>query len=315
MNNNDQQYDGNGLDLDLVTLTDIVLDIPYGANIPAAEFRHHLREGGAKYYERVHDAIIECPEDEPLVQAELERFFEFVDELLRLKPVVEDSAPLAFERWLAAAAEAFIDEYALEDDRQQVLFKTEAWGLVPSDSAERQCEIPLTRVALSKAMAELVDVPLDKRERVESGKTDLFPFQPKGNDLNPDAYGMMMLRRLAILPSECHQIYGNVVERLADDFARRFYATLRWIVLDPDEAQRFYGDRVEMELLPGFRELFATLLKDVLTVATNQVLRHSDGEGPGTGPGMREFGWTTTDRGEQGSKTSLGHNTKPARKH
>ena len=193
---------GNGLDLDLVTLTDIVLDIPYGANIPTAEFRHHLRQGGSAYYERVHDAIIECPEDEPLVQAEVKRFFDFADELLRLRPVVEDSAPLAFERWLAAAAEAFIDEYALEDDRQQVLFKTEAWGLVPSDSAERQCEIPLTRVALSKAMAELVDVPLDKRERVESGKNDLFPFQPKGNDLGPDAYGMMMLRRLVILPSE-----------------------------------------------------------------------------------------------------------------
>src|ERR1039458_3986322 len=97
---------GNGLDLDLVTLTDIVLDIPYGANIPIVEFGNRLRQGGTAYYERVHDAIIEGPEDEPLVQAELDRFFAFVDELIRLKAPVEDGHPLVFERWLAAAVNA-----------------------------------------------------------------------------------------------------------------------------------------------------------------------------------------------------------------
>jgi hypothetical protein len=107
-------------------------------------------------------------------------------------------------------------------------------------------------------------------------------------------------------------IYGEIVERLADDFARRFYPALRWILLDPDEVQLFYGERVQMELLPGFQELFATLLQDVLTVATNQVLRHAEGEGPGTGPGMREFAWTTTHRHEQNSGTALGRNKKPA---
>ena len=305
---------GNGLDLDLPILADTVLELAYGEETPVADFKNRLRKGGRDYYTRLHDVILECLEDEALVQAELDRFFAFVDELRRLKAPVEDGHPLAFERWLAAAVGAFVDEYALEDERRRFLYETEFWGLVPSDSAEKQCGVPLTRVDLAKAMAEVVDVPLDKREQVESGRNDLFPFQPKGNDLGPDADGMMMLRRLGIFPAEWDQIYGQIVERLADDFSRRFYPALRWIVLDPDETQRFYGDRVEMELLPGFQELFATLLKDVLTVATNQVLRHSDGEGPGTGPGMREFGWTTTDRGEQGSKTSLGHNTKPGGK-
>jgi hypothetical protein len=306
---------GNGLDLDLPILADTVLEVAYGEETPVAEFKNRLRKGGRDYYKRLHDVILECLEDEALVQAELDRFFAFVDELIRLKAPVEDGHPLVFERWLAAAVGAFIDEYGLEDERRRFLYETEFWGLGPSDSAEKECGVPLTRVDLAKAMAELVDVPLDKRERVESGKNDLFPFQPKGNNLGPDADGMMMLRRLGILPAEWDQIYGEIVERLADDFSRQFHPVLRWIVLDPDETQRFYGDRVEMELLPGFRELFATLLQDVLTVATNQVLRHSDGEGPGTGPGMREFGWTTTDRGEQGSKTSLGHNTKPGGRH
>jgi hypothetical protein len=244
----------------------------------------------------------------------LDRFFAFVDELIRLKAPVEDGHPLVFERWLAAAVGAFIDQYGLEDERRHFLYETESWGLVPSDAAEKECGVPLTRADLAKAMSELVAVPLDRREQVESGRNDLFPFQPKGNDLGPDADGMMILRQLGILPPQWDQAYGEIVERLADDLARRFYPALRSIVLDPDEVQLFYGNRVEMELLPGFRELFATLLQDVLTVATNQVLRHSDGEGPGTGPGMREFGWTTTHRAEQGSKTSLGHNKKPASK-
>ena len=287
---------GNGLELDLVTLTDIVLDTPYGVSIPTAEFRHHLREGGANYYERVHDAIIEDPEDEPLVQAELERLYEFVDELLRLKPVVEDSAQLAFERWLAAAVETFIDEYGPEEDRELLLFKTEEWGLVPSDSAERECEIPLTRAALSEAMSALPELPADQREYVNAGRNDLIPFQPRGNALDPDGPAMMMLRRLAILPSEWDHIYGAILERLADDFCGHFYPALRWMILDPEEVCSFYGDRVDIELLPGFQELFSTLLRDVLTIAVNQVARYAKGERPGTGPGMREFPWTTTHR-------------------
>jgi hypothetical protein len=305
---------GNGLDLDLPILADTVLEVAYGEETPVAEFKNRLRKGGRDYYKRLHDVILECLEDEALVQAELDRFFAFVDELIRLNAPVEDGRPLAFERWLAAAVGAYIDEYGLQDERRRFLYETEWWGLVPPDSAEKERGVPLTRVGLAKAMSKLVDVPLDEREQVESGRNDLFPFQPKGNDLGPDADGMMMLRRLAILPAEWDQIYGDIVERLADDFSRRFYPALRWILLDPDELELFYGERVQMELLPGFGELFATLLKDVLTVATNQVLRHSDGEGPGTGPGMREFGWTTTHRGEQGSKTSYGHNTKPASK-
>jgi hypothetical protein len=239
---------GNGLDLDLPILADTVLEVAYGEQTPVADFKNRLRNGGRDYYKRLHDVILECLEDEALVQAELDRFFAFVDELIRLNAPVEDGRPLAFERWLAAAVNAYIDEYGLQDERRRFLYETEWWGLVPPDSAEKECGVPLTRVDLAKAMSELVDVPLDKREQVESGRNDLFPFQPKGNDLGPDADGMMMLRRLGILPAEWDQIYGEIVERLADDFARRFYPALRWIVLDPDEAERFYGDRVEMEL-------------------------------------------------------------------
>jgi hypothetical protein len=305
---------GNGLELDLPILTDTVLELAYGEETPVADFKKRLRKGGRDYYKRLHDVILECLEDEALVQAELDRYFAFVDELIRLNVPAEDGRPLAFERWLAAAVGAYIDEYGLQDERRRFLYDTECWGLVPPDSAEKECGVPLTRVGLAKAMSELVDVPLDRRERVESGNNDLFPFQPKGNDLGPDADGVMMLRRLGIIPEEWDQIYGEIVERLADDFSRRFYPALRSILLDPDEVKLFYGERVQMELLPGFGELFATLLQDVLTVATNQVLRHADGEGPGTGPGMREFAWTTTHRDQQNSKTAIGHNWKPGGK-
>ena len=72
---------GNGLDLDLPILADTVLELAYGEETPVADFKTRLRKGGTAYYERVHDAIIEGPEDEPLVQAELDRFFALVDEL------------------------------------------------------------------------------------------------------------------------------------------------------------------------------------------------------------------------------------------
>lgn len=197
---------GNGLDLDLPILVDTVLEVAYGEETPVTDFKKRLRQGGRDYYTRLHDVILECLEDEALVQAELDRYFAFLDELARLNAPMEDGRPLAFERWLAAAVEAFIDEYELEDDRARFLFETERWGLTPPDSAERECGVPLTRVALAKAMSDFVDIPAEKREQVKPGRNDLFPFQPKGNDLAPDSDGMMMLRRLGILPARWDQI-------------------------------------------------------------------------------------------------------------
>jgi hypothetical protein len=82
--------------------------------------------------------------------------------------------------------------------------------------------------------------------------------------------------------------------------------------LDPEEVCLFYGDRVETELSPGFQELFSSLLRDVLTVAVNQVARYAKGDRPGTGPGMREFPWTTTHR-DIGCNLSLGRHEEPVK--
>ena len=294
INNTTSDPPGNGLDSDLPALTETVLGMRYGETIAAAEYSSRLRKCGCDYYEALPGAGEE----------EKEQFLAFVDELFRLKPVVEDNRPLAFEQWLAAAVEAFIDTYELEDDRQRFLFETEWWGLVPSDAAERKAGMPLTRQELKKAMAALPKVRPDVREYVKAGRNDLRPFRPNGDALTPKDEGMVMLRRLGILPADWDHIYGSIVERVADDFCRQFYPVFRWIVMDPDEVCLFSGERVDAELLPGFQDLFADFLREVLTVATNQVLRYAQGDGPGAGPGMREFAWTTAEPGIDESPAS-----------
>src|SRR5262249_50822341 len=121
------------------------------------------------------------------------------------------------------------------------------------------------------------------------GRNDLRPFEPKGRALAHGGRGEVMLRRLGILPHKWDRVYGWVVEGLADHFCQLFYPVFRWIVVDPDEIGIVKDERVAVELLPGFEEIFAGLLQDVLTVATQQVYRYAAGQGPGTGPGMREF--------------------------
>jgi hypothetical protein len=144
-------------------------------------------------------------------------------------------------------------------------------------------------------MNALMDIPTERREYLLPGRNDLHPFEPKGRALVHGGRGLVMLRRLGILPDEWDRVYGSVVERLADQFCQLFYPVFRWIVVDPDEVGIFKGERVAVELLPGFEEIFGGLLQDVLTVATQQVFRYASGQGPGTGPGMREFEWRRAD--------------------
>src|ERR1039457_1030370 len=163
VNNTTSDLPGNGLESDLKALTETVLGMCYGEKVPAAEYSSRLRKGGCDYYEQL------CGGE---AEDEKEQFLAFVDELFRLTPVVEDNRPLSFERWLAAAVEAFIDTYELEDDRQRFLLETEWWGLVPSDAAERKAGMPLTRRELKKAMAASPKVRPAVREYVKAGRND-----------------------------------------------------------------------------------------------------------------------------------------------
>jgi hypothetical protein len=240
---------GNGLESDLSALTNTVHGMRYRETIPVAEYDSRLRKGGCDYYDTLPGA-----EEE-----EKEQFLAFVDDLFRVKPVREDNRPLAFERWLAAAVEAFIDTYELEDDRPRFLFEMEWWGLVPSDVAERKAGLPLTRRELNKAMAALPKVGPDVREYVKAGRNDLRPFQPNGDALTPKDPGMMMFRRLGVLPADWAPFTAQSSNAWPMTFCRQFYPVFRWIVIDTDDVGLFIGERTA-DLLPGFQDFVRGLL-------------------------------------------------------
>src|SRR5438045_4772039 len=89
------QPPGNGFEVDLCALTAIVLGLNYGQEVPPNEYPDRLRTGASNYYKQLND----CRDNGQASQRDLERFGEFIDELLRLKPITEEG-PLAFERWL-----------------------------------------------------------------------------------------------------------------------------------------------------------------------------------------------------------------------
>lgn len=294
-----KEIPGNGLEYDLKTLTWIVLQRAYGETTPASRFREQLDEGADRFYDEEREFRDDDPEAWEYIAEALVRFQDFANTLVHLESPLGYEGPLAFERWLEAAVSKFIKAYRVENDmdaedlvrfRQLCQCLIEQWGLIPSLAVERRCGIEPSRSELGQAASLLPVVPLADREYVPSGRNELHPFKSKGESLKPVENDM--LRRVGILPADWDEIYGEIVERSADNFWRYFFPVFRWILLDPHDICLFVGERISVELLPGFEALFSTFVKDVVSTAMNQTLRIAADQAPGTGPGMREFACT-----------------------